>query len=159
MVARAVAARAIRSPAARVPSISAANTSSSRATAPITGLRDLCFQLTQLRGRETHGVGHGLAMDEDVTIKLVGMHLRRLDVVTQHVVVAHLQGRHTGGLLIARLQGCDMAAAVIAQGSCLIECFDMACAHETTITGQQRWLVIECGIKMAHDFGGGPEDG
>lgn len=64
-------------------------------------LGNLRFKLTQFDGGETHGVGHGLTVDEDVAVQLVGMGLGRFDVVTQHVVVADFQRADAGALLIA----------------------------------------------------------
>ena len=45
-----------------------------------------------------------------------------------------------------------MAAAVVTQSPGLVERFDMAFAHKTAISGEQRWLVIERVIQMAHDL-------
>ena len=81
---------------------------------------DLCLQLAELHGRVAHGARKRLAVDEGLRQRF-GPLLRHLDVVAEHVVVAHLEGVDAGLAAVAGLQPADQAPAVVAQLHHLVE--------------------------------------
>ena len=81
-------------------------------------------------------------MDEGLG-DLVGVGRRDLDVVAQHVVVAHLEPGDAGLLAVACLEPGDQPAALVAQGHQLVEVGGVARRDEAAVAGDQRQLGPE----------------
>ncbi len=104
---------------------------------PLGGAGDLALQLGQLRRRVAHRAGHRLAVDE------LGAELRRvrgrdLDVIADHVVVADAQRGDPRRLGVARLQGGDGPAALVAQFAQFVELGRVATGDKPAVAGEER---------------------
>ncbi len=75
--------------------------------------------------------------------QLVAVLRGHLDEIAEHVVVPDLQAAHAGRLGIARLQGGDDAARLVAQGARLVERRVVAVAHEAAVALEGRQFVGE----------------
>ena len=103
------------------------------------------LQLAELHGRVAHGAREGLAVNEGLGQRL-GPLRRHLDVVAEHVVVAHLEGVDPGLGAVAGLQLADQAPAVVAQLHHLVERLIVAARDHAAVPDagrralHQRWL-------------------
>ena len=112
---------------------------------PVGGRRDLCLELGELRGREAHGVRHGLAMDEArcaarlrLAQQLLAGRRRHLDEIAQKVVVLDAQLPDFNGIGVAHLQFGHDAAAFVAQSAYLVERRRVALADKAAIVALER---------------------
>ena len=116
--------------------------------------RDPPFQFGQLGRCKTHGIGQRLAVDEYLPMRLFeqlgAMTGGHFDKITQHAIVADLQGSDIGLVNQARLQRRHHGARFAGQCALVIECRVIALAHKTTIAAEQRHVIIEC----RHQFSG-----
>ncbi len=82
---------------------------------PVGGIGNLAFQFRQFGRGKTHGIGHGLAMDEPAfrlvrighRARIIG---RDLDEITKHIIVLDLERLDAGFLDIIGLQTGNDAA-------------------------------------------------
>ena len=123
------------------------------------GRSDLALDLRQPGCREADRVGHRLAMAE----RLVqgGFHQRLrgrtsdLDVETQDVVVLDAQRLDPGLGLVVLLEARHDLAAVVAQGTGLVECRIEPCLDETAVAPMGRGLVDQGEAQRLAEAGGG----
>ena len=88
----------------------------------IGGRGDFAFQIRQLRGRKTHGVGHCLPMDEGFMAKEpFAMRLRNFNEISQKIIVFYLELTRLRQIAITGLKGGDDAAAFVAQGANFVQ--------------------------------------
>ena len=118
------------------------------------GAGDLGFQLAQFAAGEAHLAGQRLAVDEGGVERggreLVAMLGGNLDEIAEHVVVADFQAAHAGFFGVARLQGGDHAARLVAQRARFVQARVVAFAHKAAVTLERG----EFRGKRARQFGG-----
>ena len=124
---------------------------------------DLGLELAQLHGRVADGAGERLAVDEGLAQRF-GPLRRHLDVVAEHVVVAHLEGGHAGLATVAGLQPADQAPTVIAELHHLVERLVIAARDDAAVPDAGRWALdkgageaIDQGLVMAERLERGRE--
>ena len=110
----------------------------------VAGLQDAGLQFRQFHRSETHGVRHGLAVDEAVVApQALRLRLADLDEIAQHIVVLDPQVGGAGLVCIAFLQCCDVAATVVAQGPQLVQFGRVAGSDKAAVAGVGRKLVCQ----------------
>ena len=113
----------------------------------LVGPADAAFEFGQLGGGKAHGIGHGLAMDKSLPMRLFeqfgALCRRHFHEIAQNAIVADLEGAKVGLFHEARLQGSDHRAGLACQITLGVERLIIAPAHETAIAAEQRQLVVQ----------------
>ena len=114
------------------------------------GLGDFLLKIGKFGGCEARGVRHRLAVDESlfISVELVGVRGRGLDVIAEDVVVLDLEAGDAGFLRVFRLQSCDMAAAVVAELHEFVELRRIAAGDKAAVARQHGQIGGEGALEL-----------
>ena len=108
------------------------------------------FELAQLHGRVADGAGKGLPVNEGLGQRL-GPLWRHLDVVAEHVVMAHLERAQASLAAIAGLQPADQAPAVVAKLHHLVERRIVAARDDAAVPDTGRRALHQGARQAVHE--------
>ncbi len=124
---------------------------------------NLGFEVSELHGREPHGPGHGLAMDEQRIVGRLPPPLadrrRDLDEEAEEIVVLDLEGADLRGLGVAGLEPGHDPAGVVAQLARFVEREIVAGPDEAAVAREKRQVLAECGSEAQAERGIDPARG